>query len=479
MTLLGLLGTVAWPAAEHVTGTPPYDSAAWLADLEQARVAFATKYADLEWEVLVRKLDLTALFADARRGVLAAHNPNEARAAFDALAAKFVDRHVRFQWRQTEAEAGLSCRSLGYSEQMQAPPLATLMPGFVALRPPPSDRFPAGIISVGRHRVGIVKIPLFMPQGFPPLCEAAMSALGLERGQSCDAACRERIDALASDRLTRELTATLRAVSAAGADTLLIDIAGNGGGSEWAEAAARMVSGQRLRAASMYFVKGEHWTRRLAGKEAALREAAASAPPEERRWLTQLADRVGERRRDAQIPCDGTPLWSGRRPECAWLGDAFYATGLLPSADPGLRDKPWAALVFTPAQYSYEEGIWRGPLLVLVDGGTGSAAGQFAAELKDNHAAILIGAHSGGAGCGYTDGGTPTTLTHSHGVLRVPDCVRLRASGENAALGVEPDVPVTLITDSAELNARRLQEHLREAVGLARRPQEVLGKGGR
>ena len=55
----------------------------------------------------------------------------------------------------------------------------------------------------------------------------------------------------------------------------------------------------------------------------------------------------------------------------------------------------------------------------------------------------------------------------------------MRADGSNSALGVEPDVPVTLITDSAELNARRLQEHLREAVGLARRPQEVLGKGGR
>ena len=57
--------------------------------------------------------------------------------------------------------------------------------------------------------------------------------------------------------------------------------------------------------------------------------------------------------------------------------------------------------------------------------------------------------------------------------------MRLRSSGENAALGVEPDVPVTLSTDAAELNARRLKAHLGEAVALARRQQEVLSTGGR
>jgi hypothetical protein len=480
LALVCLAGAAGVPAGEPVIEGPPYDPAAWLADLEEARVAFATKYADLEWDVLVRKVDLTAAFSETRRRVLAAHSATEAMAAFDDLAARFGDRHVRFQWRQAEGAGGLSCRSLGYNEQMQGPLLAALIPGYVALQPPPSDRFPAGIVTAGSRRVVIVKVPLFSPHGFPDLCGMAIAALGLERGQACDAGCADRIEDWASDRLTRDFVATLQTVASTGADALLIDIAGNGGGSQWTEAAARMVSGRRLQAAAMYFVRGEHWTRRLAQKEAALRAAAASAPGEEGRWLARLADLVEERRQEAATPCDGVPLWRGQAPACAWLGGAFYATGLLPSADSAvLRPKPWAALVFTPMQYPYEDGLWRGPLVVLVDGGTGSAAAQFAAELQDNHAAVVFGSHSGGAGCGYTDGGTPTVLTNSRGVLRLPDCVRLRSNGTNAALGVQPDVPVALRAAApAASNARQLGAHLAEAVALAQHRQEALKPAG-
>ena len=97
-------------------------------------------------------------------------------------------------------------------------------------------------------------------------------------------------------------------LAASGADTLLVDIADNGGGSEWAEAAARMVSGVRLNSMPMYFVKGEHWARRLGLKEDALRAAAQDAPEADRRWLEGQADLVQERRRDAENPCDGSPL---------------------------------------------------------------------------------------------------------------------------------------------------------------------------
>ena len=43
--------------------------------------------------------------------------------------------------------------------------------------------------------------------------------------------------------MTRDLAAQLSAIKTAGADVLLIDVAGNGGGTEWAEVAARR--GQR------------------------------------------------------------------------------------------------------------------------------------------------------------------------------------------------------------------------------------------
>jgi C-terminal processing protease CtpA/Prc len=91
-------------------------------------------------------------------------------------------------------------------------------------------------------------------------------------------------------------------------------------------------------------------------------------------------------------------------------------------------------------KHPYREGIWRGPLLVLVDGETWSAAEEFAAVLQDNHAATIIGEPTGGAGCGHTDGSEPVILTNSGGSLSLPDCARLRADGSNEVRGIIPDI---------------------------------------
>jgi Peptidase family S41 len=197
--------------------------------------------------------------------------------------------------------------------------------------------------------------------------------------------------------------------------------------------------------------------------------AAAAATGADRQFLLGLADVVAARKRDAQTPCDGTPLWSGQHPSCTWLGDGSYSTGLLRSGETReLLGKSWAPLVFTPLQYPYQEGIWRGPLLVVVNGDTGSAAEQFAAELQDNHAAVIVGSPTVGAGCGQTDGGTPTTLENSGGVLRMPDCVRMRNANLNLASGVQPDVLVGFrAADSSRRQAALLEAKLPEAANRA------------
>jgi len=125
------------------------------------------------------------------------------------------------------------------------------------------------------------------------------------------------------------------------------------------------------------------------------------------------------------------------------LGEGFYASGLIDSADPkALEGKSWASQVFTPMEHPYREGVWRGPLLVLIDGDTWSAAEEFAAVLQDNHAATIIGEPTGGAGCGHTDGSEPVTLTNSGAKLSLPDCARIRADGTNEVRGVIPDIPL-------------------------------------
>jgi C-terminal processing protease CtpA/Prc len=90
------------------------------------------------------------------------------------------------------------------------------------------------------------------------------------------------------------------------------------------------------------------------------------------------------------------------------------------------------------------------------------------AVLQDNRAALIVGAPTGGAGCGHTDGGTPTTLAHSCGVLKLPDCARLRANGDNEAAGLQPDLLIGFRRyDGVERQAKFLSEKLPLAVLLA------------
>ena len=62
--------------------------------------------------------------------------------------------------------------------------------------------------------------------------------------------------------------------------------------------------------------------------------------------------------------------------------------------------------------------------------------------LRDNNAATIIGAPSGGAGCGYTNGGIQTFLKNIGARVKIPDCVRLRVDGSNEVAGITPDVLV-------------------------------------
>lgn len=81
--------------------------------------------------------------------------------------------------------------------------------------------------------------------------------------------------------------------------------------------------------------------------------------------------------------------------------------------------------------------------MVLVDGATASAAEQMAAVLQDAKAAVVVGQKTLGAGCGYTGVGVPARLKHSGLVVKMPDCARFRANGDNEIEGITPDVPLS------------------------------------
>lgn len=463
--IAALFASLAVLAAQPVAAAEPFDAAGWRADLAQMRAAFATRYANLEWAQTVREADLANAFDDLDRRLGTVTSDAEARALFDGLTGGLKDGHVRISWPSTNAAvasgaAPSPCDDLVMKKTRVGDAVLAPLPGYEPLTTPQSSVFPAGLLTVDGRRMGVVRIAQFSADIAPGYCDEAVAA-GI----------RDDLYDVVYGRMTRDFASQLRALKAAGAQVLLVDITGNGGGSDWTEALVRMVSGKRLVSTRVDFMRGAHWIAAFNRDIAALETALATAKGADRALLADLLTQLRARRAEAARPCDGSSWLTGVAPACDILGRGFYSSGLLASADPAtLAGKPWAGQVFSPMWYPYEEGVWSGPLIVAVDDRTGSAAEQFAAVLQDNRAAVILGDPTRGSGCGYTGGGTPVTLTHSKGVLRLPDCVRIRTSGENEVTGISPDVLAGFHAgDGPKARARRLAEALPAAVARATR----------
>ncbi|NJC41721.1 hypothetical protein GGQ87_001979 [Brevundimonas alba] len=451
-----------------------------MADLEQVREEMASHYANLQWLATEREVQPDAIFAVGRQRLEGARSEAEARAVFEQLERSVGDRHVKIVWPRigvvmpapvasATAAAAPPCVTLGYGEPApDSRATASGMPGYRALSG--ASGFSAGLIEVGDRTVGVVRIPQFTPQLHPAACAAALVELR-PGGEPCDDACMDQLRTLAVDRVTEDFSDRLRALRTAGASTLLIDLAGNGGGTEWVEVLARTVTPVSLRSARLGFVRHPHWIEALADSEQRLREAAVGQPPEDRARLERYAAAYAAARVQAEQPCDPAELFAGRAPDCEWLGGGdIYMTGPEAAYDPEIVGKPWASDVFEPLSYAFEPGVWTGPLVVVVDNGTASAAEEFAALLQDNDAAIVVGAPTAGAGCGYTRGGLDVVLRHSGATLRLPDCARYRADGSNEVSGIDPDVLIGFrANDGPTRRGRRLAAGLQRAIEQAER----------
>lgn len=467
---LGAAFTLAAPLSAQAWSPQP-----WLDDLAQAQAAFHVDYANLDWLEHDRGLDLDALFGRAAAAIRQAGSDADARRVFDRIVQGVADGHVEIEWPSAPPPApspvsGAAppppaashpdpCAALGYNARFATPGIAPRLPGYTAVGAK-EDGFAAGIVPVEGRKVGALRIAAFMPQAFPQFCGAAFAALHIPADGPCDDACGDRIESWAYRRMTEGLEAQLRVLRAAGATTLLIDLTGNGGGSEWAEAAARIVTPVPLTSEAWGYVRGAHWAGIWQGLAADLRDAAKGkgASAEDRARLARWAQQADAAARDAAVPCP-----QGQScPRTATLG---FATGLVGQADPALSGKEWAPLLFSPAQYPWHAGVWQGPVIVLVDDDTASAAEEFAAVLQDNRAASIMGARTAGAGCGHTNGGTPTRLAHSGAILQLPDCIRYRADGSNEVNGVVPDLLVGIrANDGPAFKARLVAEKLPEAL---------------
>jgi hypothetical protein len=260
----------------------------------------------------------------------------------------------------------------------------------------------------------------------------------------CDSACQQRIFTRVGKALTRTLERQARALAAKQVDAIVVDITGNGGGTDWAEAAARVLTGPGVAAPRISFIKHPHWVKgidaRLKAVDVDLERTTTGAA--QRAWLLAARAELTKSRSLAAEPCERDAIWKNQRVCPLLVPPRLHSTGLEATSqalDFSGYESAW--LHYNVARYA-PQVAWQGKLAILVDNGTASAAELFTATLKDNNRATLIGAPTRGLGCGYTDGGIPITLKHSGVQIKVPDCARLRANGENEVAGIVPDILV-------------------------------------
>lgn len=428
-----------------------YDPASWRADLVQLRQAIDRDYANLDWLTGERGFNLDLEFAATAARIDAATSDEQARAALDRLVRRMGDGHIDLSWPSSRPASAVAkavpppepCVAFGFNATMVVRGVADALPGYRAL--PGDDPFPAGTVTVDGARVGVLRIGLFEPAGYPDLCRAALAKM--------PRATADEVTEIAYTRMTAAIERRLAQLKAAGAQVLLIDLAGNGGGSEWAEAAARMVTGRKLHAARMAVMPNKSWRASRIALAKQLREVAQTTPSCRYRLLQQA-----------------TAIELGARPcltDCPRMADNGFPTGVFDDP-PALANLPYP--IDSIAPYNARRGLWKGPLVVLVDDESWSAAEEFAATLQDNRAAVIVGTRSGGAGCGHATGREAATLHHSGATLSLPDCVRYRRDGSNEVRGIVPDVPVAMRqNDSALFKARLLTAALPAAIAAAKK----------
>jgi len=447
--LVAVLTCAASPQNRSAARATNFDPKPWLEDFHQILSEMSSHYANLEWAVEDRRMDLQRLRLDTEAKLREATDEADARRILEQFLASFGDGHLEIDWptstagpEPTASTSQSMCDRLGYKTHPHPGLDFSGVPEFSLLNAPEAKLFPGGLLRLRNGNIaGIIRISLFSEHSYPEICEQAVQDLHAAENADCDDKCDDQIQLATANLLTSALVRRAETLKAAGATTLLIDITHNGGGSDWVEAAARALSPVPLRDSKMAFVKHDHWTRQLQDRLRDVRIDIGNRA--ESPVSLEVAARTLEKAiNESKEPCGTNIVWDTGKLDCSLLVNGpLYTSGIVPYAKPGsLALLQSRAVLFQPSRYAYGENPNRPPLYVAVDRDTWSAAEYFAALLQDNHAATILGEVTGGAGCGYTDGGIPAKLKNSAAQLRMPDCVRFRADGSNEVNGVTPDV---------------------------------------
>jgi hypothetical protein len=465
LVLLALLGV----GLLALTIRTPSRQAAWLADFDRLEQYLASAGANFDWVVAKRGLDLVALDTLTRREIASSYTSIGAAWTARAFVKNFADGHTRARIRPAIWWRGLTGRDSAadgagtFREEGTSPTLLSSMTANAACaaagldaaaRPEgwdlpfpevsgaellPDEEFPAVLISLPDGRkIGILRIANFGHERFGATCVRAWEAFGPQLTEPCTGECRWSFVAAVMRQGAMRAAGVANELARRGAAVVVVDITGNGGGSEYADALARALTATPLHLAPGGIIRHRLHAQILEEERAALVADTARATPAQRVLLDRAVALTDSLLAEMTRDCQRQVVWSGGTPACS-------NTVVTPRVASYLRSETLEGLtsgwvLWGPAWVGVEEGIYRGPLLVLQDHRSASASEEFAARLRDNDAVRLVGERSFGAGCGYMNGGTRLELEALGLLVRAPDCQRLRRDGSNETEGLPADV---------------------------------------
>lgn len=467
LVVLGLALTIRTPSRR----------AAWLAEYDWTRHYLATADANFDWVVRKKGIDLAALDRETRAAVEGSWTSIGAAWAVRSFVWEFADGHTwarirpNIWWRgmtrsgtrlpnpdewtsQTarapsiiaSMTAGAACAEVGLDTTARPDGWSLPFPEAPGAELLADDEFPAVLLSLrDGTKVGILRIANFGHEHFGPSCARAWEEFRATLTAPCRDDCRWGLVAATMRNGAARAAEVANELRRRGAEVVVVDITGNGGGSEFADAVARALTAVPLHIAPGGIIRHPHHLRALQERREAILADSARATPGQWRVMRTALDRIDSLTVEVQRDCGRDTVWSGGTPTCS---NTIIVPPLVPYAAPGTfagLENGWA--LWGPSWHGGGEGLYRGPLLILQDTRSASASEEFAARLRDNGAAEIIGERSYGAGCGYTDGGTRLELEALGLLVRAPDCQRLRMDGSNETEGIAPDVETRWTAD--------------------------------
>src|SRR5690242_14839855 len=153
-----------------------FDPSPWRKDFHQLLGEISSHYANLEWAVNDRRMDLPKLRAETEASLAQAKDETSARRVLEHFVDAFGDGHLEIDWPNANAnptQEGTSlCHRLGYTHRRKPGIDFAQLPGFTPVHGDEESLFAGGLLSLSSgKKLGVIRISELGERAFPEVCE--------------------------------------------------------------------------------------------------------------------------------------------------------------------------------------------------------------------------------------------------------------------------------------------------------------------